>query len=76
MPIVFEDNHRCEKCMQRFNWIYFRSARSKFGLGLPVAETLPTLPTAYRVEPLENDTYKIYINCPHCGYDNRFDYKK
>lgn len=44
--------------------------------GLAVAESLPTLPTAYRVEPLKNDTYRIYINCPHCGYDNRFDYKK
>ncbi len=76
MPIVFEGVHRCEKCIHKFNWISFEHIRTKLGTTLPIAETIPTLPAAYRVESLENDTYKIYINCPHCGYDNRFDYKK
>ena len=76
MPIVFEDTHRCEKCMRMFTWIHFESTRSKIGTGLPVAETIPKLPMAYRVELLQNDTYMIYVNCPHCGCDNRFDYKK
>lgn len=76
MSIIFEDNHRCEKCMRRFNWIYFKSARSKLGSGLPVAEAVPKSPMAHCVETMNDTTYRIYINCPHCDHENIFIYNE
>ena len=73
MPIVFEDTHRCEKCMRMFTWIHFESTRSKIGTGLPVAETIPKLPMAYRVELLQNDTYMIYVDTVHSKVNGNLD---
>ena len=76
MPIVFEEKHGCEKCKRELEWIYFEQIRSKLESGLPIAEIIPTTQKAYRTETIADNTYRIYINCPKCGYENIFIYDK
>lgn len=76
MPIIFKGNHICEKCIKEFEWINFEIIKSKLSSGIFQVERIPMEPKAYRVECLDNDSYKIYINCPYCGYDNKFIYNE
>ena len=76
MPVIIKGDHICEKCKQKFDWVYFELMKSKLETGLPIVETIPTTPKVHCAEAIENNMYRIYINCPHCGYENIFVYDK
>ena len=75
MPIIFEGEHICEKCQKSFNWCYFDFFR-RHRNGVSDVDTIPNGKNiAHHVYPRGN-VYSVEINCPHCDYENRFDYQK
>ena len=74
MPIVFKGKHLCEECKKHFEWVYFELEKSKLSSGVFMVEKIPNKPKAYRIETI-NNKHRIFVNCPHCGYDNRFIYE-
>lgn len=76
MPVLLEGKHICERCGKSFPWVYFEFVRTKLSSGVFRVEKIPNEPKAYRVETININEHKIFINCPHCGYDNRFVYEQ
>ncbi len=76
MPIIFKGNHICDNCKRRFDWIYYEMIKSRYSSGSFKAEVIPSEPKAHCVENNADNTYQVYVNCPHCGYDNIFKYEK
>ncbi len=72
MPVVLEGNCVCEKCEKGFDWAYLSIPKVKLNSGVARPETVPQRPLAYRVETAENNAHRVYVNCPHCGYENIF----
>lgn len=61
---------------KEFEWIKFEPIRTKLSSGVFQVERIPSEPKAYKTEMINDNTYRICINCPYCGYDNRFIYEK
>ena len=74
MPIIFKSKHICDKCGKEFEWVNFEFVRSKLSSGYFKVEKIPNEPKPYLIERLEQNNYKVYINCPFCGYYNIFIY--
>lgn len=72
MPVILQGERICEKCGRKFDWVYFVNTKAKLHSCSARMEDIPQLPMAYRVETEENGTHRVYVNCPHCDYENRF----
>lgn len=75
MPIIFADNHRCEKCGKLFEWHYFKLIRHYISspqfevVDIPQVKTLVS--SCQQSDP---GVYEIRVNCPYCDFDNHFDF--
>lgn len=75
MPIVITARHRCEKCSKVFEWNHFEKTKDPMGLSLYRVESIPTDKNlAYRCQRNDKGKYNVIVNCPHCHYENRFEY--
>ena len=72
MPVLFEGKHVCEKCHKAFDWVYFETTRSSMRSNYHTVEKIPNEPKARIIETINENTRNVFINCPHCGFDNQF----
>ena len=73
MPVIFKSVHVCEKCSHEFEWMYFELEKQPLSSNLYV-EKIPKGLKAHRVEMINEQTYKVAVNCPKCYFDNIFEY--
>jgi len=76
LPIIFTDDHTCERCKKVFEWNYFELIRQK-NIDSPQFkfEPMPHGKTlAHSCQNRNNGIYDIEVNCPHCNFDNHFTF--
>lgn len=75
MPIIFTDNHTCERCGKVFEWNYFELIRQNINSSQLKVEPMPHGKTlAHSCQQRNNGIFDIEVNCPHCDFDNHFTY--
>ena len=75
MPIIFTDNHVCEKCGKIFEWNYFKIIRQNIDSPHSEVETMPCGKNlAHSCQNKSDDIYNIEVNCPYCDFDNYFTF--
>lgn len=73
MPIMFTDDHVCEKCGKTFEWNYFELIRQNIDSSQFKVETIPCGKIlAHSCQKKSNDIYDVEVNCPYCDFDNHF----
>lgn len=75
MPIIFEATHICEKCGKEFNWCNYDFPRKRTN-GISEVDDFPNGKNIAHHVHQNGNVYSVEINCPHCDYENRFDYEK
>ena len=75
MPIIFEAVHTCEKCQKSFDWCCYDLPRCRTN-SVSDADTIPNGKNIAHHVYKRGNVYSVEINCPHCDYENRFDYQK
>lgn len=75
MPIIFTDNHTCEKCGKAFEWNYFELIRQNINSPQFVVESMPLEKTIVHIcHQRDIGVYDIEVNCPFCNFDNHFSF--
>lgn len=75
MPIVFTDNHHCEKCGKLFEWNYFNQMRQHIDSSQLEVESMPQGKTlVHSCQQSDEGIYEIQVNCPYCDFDNHFKF--
>lgn len=73
MPIYSRENHICDRCNISFDWVCFEIPKSRLSSGNFKVEVIPSEAKAHHFERINRDNYEVWVNCPHCGFENRFD---
>ena len=73
MPIYSRGNHICDRCKTSFYWVCFEIPKSRLSSVNFKVEVIPSEAKACRFERITGDRYKVWVSCPHCGFENRFD---
>ena len=76
MPIKYTASHTCEKCGKTFEWNYFEPRRGHSESRNCFIEEIPNKTLVHSFDENCNGGYSVAVNCPHCDYDNHFDWSK
>ena len=77
MPIKLSDTYTCDKCGKIFDWYYFELIRQNINSPQFLVETIPQAKTlVHSCQEIDNNIFKIGVNCPYCSFDNHFSFIK
>lgn len=75
MSIRFTGTHTCEKCGKSYEWNYYEGMRNRLDTAQCLVETIPfDKHLVYSFTKNNSGNYDVFVNCPHCCYENRFIY--